>query len=98
MDRKPIGNTVMLKERPIQGQEVEGGIIIPDAFINEKEFYVVVKLGTGQLDKNGVMIPFQVDIDDVVIISKENPATTVNWEGVKVLIINQFEIIAKVNI
>ena len=98
MDRKSIGNTVMLKEHNRFAERKELGIFIPDISQKDTKYWKVVGLGTGCLDKNGVKVPFKVDVDDLVIIDiKNHVPTTVLWEDNKLLVINQNAVIAKVN-
>lgn len=98
MDRKSIGNSVMLKEYSFYKETKINDIFIPEIVKKEVEdkFWEVVELGTGELDKNGIMIPFKVGVGDIVMISNDKPPTTAFWDGTRVLIVNQKAVLAKV--
>lgn len=97
MDRKSIGNTVMLKEENFGPDVRDGNILIPDIVKDETKYWRVVELGTGCKDSDGIITPFKVNVGDLLIIDIENHApTTMLWENEKVLIINQNAILAKV--
>ncbi len=98
MQKKPIGNFVMLKEYKLEIEEEVGGIIVPDSTTVSSKMYEVTETGTGQLDENGVVKPFKVDIGDIVIVSEEHPKTTLNLENEKIIIVNQDEIVSKVEV
>ena len=93
---RAIGNHVMLEEVEMDSGKVVDGIVIPDVCEGNTKQYIVRKYGTGEFDDNGELIPFDIEIGDRVIISTEKPATTLKMDGVKVLIVNQNQIIAKV--
>jgi chaperonin GroES len=66
---KPLGNRVMVE--PIEEQEVTpSGIVIPETAKEEPNEGVVVALGTGKLDEQGKIIPFEVKSGDKVLLSK----------------------------
>ena len=98
MQKKPIGNFVMLKEYKLETEEEVGGILVPDNTTVSSKMYEVTETGTGQTDDNGDIRPFKVDIGDIVIVSEEHPKTTLNLESEKIIIVNQDEIVSKVEI
>lgn len=53
-----------------EGEQVKGGIIIPDAAKEKPQHAEVIALGTGKKDKAGNTIPFEVKTGDRVLISK----------------------------
>jgi co-chaperonin GroES (HSP10) len=97
MDRKSVGNTVMLKEVTEDNMDVQGDIFIPEVAKKETKIWEVVGLGTGVKDKNGKNTPFKVKVGEMVFVDTENHVpTTVYLNNEKIMIINQNGIIAKV--
>ena len=98
MDRRSVGNTVMLKEELQENQKSVGNICIPGIIKADTRYWRVVGLGTGVKDKNGKTTPFKVDIGDLIFIDLENNTpTTVTLDSEKLVIINQNAILAKVD-
>jgi len=66
---KPLGDRVLVK--PVEEAEVEkGGIIIPDTAKEKPQEGKVIALGTGKLDEDGKVIPFNVKKNDIVLMPK----------------------------
>jgi chaperonin GroES len=66
---KPLGDRVLVE--PAEEKETKkGGIIIPDSAKEKPVEGIVRALGTGKTDDNGKKIPFEVKINDRVLISK----------------------------
>lgn len=96
MDRKSIGNTVMLKEEKRNSLHKQGDIFIPDIVTEETRFWRVVGLGTGSTDKHGNITPFKVKVGELILIDMKNHVpTTVHIQGEKIVIINQNAVLAK---
>ncbi len=66
---KPLADRVLV-QRIEEGEEIKGGIIIPDSAKEKPQEARVVALGTGALDKDGKKIPFSVQVGDKVLIGK----------------------------
>jgi len=66
---KPLGDRVLVK--PVEEEEVQkGGIIIPDTAKEKPQEGKVIALGTGKLDDDGKVIPFNVKKGDIVLMPK----------------------------
>jgi len=66
---KPLGDRVLVK--PVDDGEVKkGGIIIPDTAKEKPQEGKVIALGTGKLDDDGKIIPFNVKKGDLVLMPK----------------------------
>lgn len=63
---KPIGNRILVE--PITDKESNNGIIIPDKYRKMCNIAKVLELGTGEINENGKLIPFQVKVGDTVIL------------------------------
>jgi len=69
MKIKPLGDRVLVQ--PVEEAEVEkGGIIIPDTAKEKPQEGKVVAVGTGKLDEDGKVIPFNVKKGDIVLMPK----------------------------
>ena len=69
MKIKPLGDRVLVE--PLEEEEVKkGGIIIPDTAKEKPQEGKVVAVGTGRLDENGKVIPFNVKKGDTVLMPK----------------------------
>ncbi len=69
MKIKPLGDRVLVE--PVEEAEVEkGGIIIPDTAKEKPQEGKIVAVGTGKLDDDGKVIPFNVKKGDIVLMPK----------------------------
>ncbi len=69
MKIKPLGDRVLVE--PIETDEVtKGGIIIPDTAKEKPQEGKVIALGTGKLDDDGKVIPFNVKKGDTILLPK----------------------------
>ena len=69
MNVKPLGDRILVK--PIEEKETnKGGIIIPDSAKEKPQEGKVIAIGTGKIDDNGKLIPFNVKKGDRVLMPK----------------------------
>ncbi|HNR93087.1 MAG TPA: co-chaperone GroES [Kiritimatiellia bacterium] len=69
MQIQPLGDRVLVE--PLKENEVKkGGIIIPDTAKEKPQEGKVIAVGTGKLDDNGKVIPFNVKKGDRVLMPK----------------------------
>ncbi len=69
MKIKPLGDRVLVQ--PVEAAvESKGGIIIPDTAKEKPQEGKVIAVGTGKLDDNGKVIPFNVKKGDRVLLPK----------------------------
>ena len=89
---KPLGDRVLVE--PAEEKEVKkGGIIIPDT-AKEKPMEAIVRaLGTGKTDDNGKKVPFEVKVNDRVLISKYG-GTEIKIDGKDYKILGSDDILA----
>jgi len=69
MKIKPLADRVLLKRVEL-GEEVRGGIIIPDTAKEKPQEAEVVAVGDGKLDDNGKRLAMTVKAGDRVLIGK----------------------------
>jgi len=89
---KPLGDRVLVE--PAEEKEVKkGGIIIPDT-AKEKPMEAIVRaLGTGKTDDDGKKVPFEVKVNDRVLISKYG-GTEIKIDGKDYKILGSDDILA----
>jgi len=69
MNIKPLSDRVLVE--PVKEAEVNrGGIIIPDAAREKPQEATVIAIGTGRLDQDGKIIPFNVKPGDTILMPK----------------------------
>jgi chaperonin GroES len=89
---KPLGDRVLVE--PVEEKEQKkGGIIIPDTAKEKPMEGVVRALGTGKIDDDGKKIPFEVKVNDRVLISKYG-GTEIKIEGREYKILGADDILA----
>ncbi len=92
MKIKPLGERVLVE--PVkEEQAVKGGIIIPDSAKEKPQEGKVIAVGTGKLDENGKVIPFNVKKGDTVLMPKYG-GTEVKVDGKEYQIMREEDILA----
>ena len=69
MKIRPLYDRILVK-RVDEGEQVKGGIIIPDTAKEKPQEGEVVAVGTGRLDDSGKTTPLQVKKGDRVLFGK----------------------------
>ena len=94
MNIKPLGNRIVVE--PIEQQDVTiGGIVLPDTAKEKPQKGVVLAVGPGEKDENGKHITLDVKVDDKVLFAKYS-GTEIKYEGKKILILRESDILAVV--
>ena len=89
---KPLGDRVLVE--PVEEKETKkGGIIIPDSAKEKPMEGLVRALGTGKTDDNGKKVPFEVKVNDRVLISKYG-GTEIKIDGKEYKILGADDILA----
>jgi len=89
---KPLGDRVLVE--PVEEKETKkGGIIIPDSAKEKPMEGMVRALGTGKTDDNGKKIPFEVKVNDRVLVSKYG-GTEIKIDGKEYKILGADDILA----
>ena len=89
---KPIGARVLV-ERVEAETKTAGGLFLPDSAKEKPQEAIVRALGTGGRDKDGQEIPFNVAVNNKVLISKYG-GTEVTVNGTTYTILNESDILA----
>lgn len=92
MKMKPIGNAVLV-EKITEEERKEGGIIIPS--VNKEKIIKskVLELGTGIMEEDGKIFPFEVKVGDTVMHPTEG-GTAITIDKKQYRIINAASILA----
>ena len=89
---KPLGNRVLV-ERVEAETKTAGGLFLPDTAKEKPQEAIVRALGTGGRDKDGNLIPFNVAVNDKVLITKYG-GTEVTLNGTTYTILSESDILA----
>ena len=94
MKMQPLGDRVIVKV--IEGEEVtKSGIVLPDTAKEKPQQGEVLAVGPGKTLDSGKKVALEVAEGDVIIFSKF-AGTEVKLDGEEVLILNERDILAKV--
>ena len=89
---RAIGDRVIVE--PIESEtKTPGGLIIPDAAKEKPSTGRVVVAGSGERTKDGVLIPLEVKIGDIVLYQKFT-GTDVTIDGKKYIVFHEKELLA----
>lgn len=92
---KPIGQRVLV-ERVEAETKTAGGLFLPETAKEKPQEAIVRALGTGGRDKDGAEIPFNVAVNDKVLITKYG-GTEVTYNGTTYTILNESDILAVID-
>jgi chaperonin GroES len=90
---KPVGGYILVKPQPEEEKTASGLIIQTSGKGERPQKGKIVALGTGKLDENGKIIPFNVKIGDVVMFKKYSPEE-IEIDGEEYLIMQESDILA----
>ena len=88
----PLHDRVIVK-RIEEGEQVRGGIIIPDSAKEKPQQGKVVAVGNGKADKDGKRIPLDVKDGDTILFGKYS-GQEVRVDGEDYLIMREDEVLA----
>lgn len=83
----------MLVERVEAETKTAGGLFLPDTAKEKPQEAIVRAIGTGGRDKDGNLIPFNVAVNDKVLITKYG-GTEVTLNGTTYTILSESDILA----
>ena len=89
---QPLGDRVLVEPVEI-GEQIKGGIVIPDAAKEKPQEAKVIALGTGKVDDEGKRVPFDVAVGDIVLTSKYG-GTEVRFDDKEYKTLNSSDILA----
>ncbi len=92
---KPLGQRVLV-ERVEAESKTAGGLFLPDTAKEKPQEAIVRAIGTGGRDKDGKEIPFNVAVNDKVLITRYG-GTEVSVNGTTYTILNESDILAVID-
>ena len=92
---KPLGNRVLV-ERVEAEVKTAGGLFLPDTAKEKPQEAIVRAIGTGGRDKDGNVIPFNVAVNDKVLITKYGGHEVTN-NGTTYTILSENDILAVID-
>lgn len=92
---KPLGNRVVVQ--PIEQEEITaGGIVLPETAKEKPQKGTVLAVGPGERNDEGKHVALEVEEGDTVLFAKYS-GTEIKYEGKKLLIMRESDILAKLN-
>jgi chaperonin GroES len=92
---KPLHDRVIVK-RIEEGEQVRGGIIIPDSAKEKPQEGEVIAVGEGKYRKDGSRQALDVQVGDRVLFGKYS-SSEIKIDGVELLIMREEEILGIIN-
>jgi chaperonin GroES len=92
MNVKPLYDRILVK-RNDAGEEVRGGIIIPDSAKEKPLEALVMAVGAGKRNEAGECVPLTVKVGDSILLGKY-AGTEVKLNGVEHIILREDEVLA----
>ncbi len=91
----PLGNRLVVQ--PIEEEEITaGGIVLPETAKEKPQKGTVLAVGPGERNDEGEYMALEVKEGDVVLFAKYS-GTEIKYEGKKLLIMREADILAKLN-
>jgi chaperonin GroES len=90
---EPMADRMVVK--PIEREEVtKGGIVLPDTAKEKPQEGEVLAVGPGRMSDDGVRIPMDINVGEVVLYSKYG-GTEVKVEDEELIILRESDVLAK---
>lgn len=92
---KPLGNRLVVQ--PIEEEEITaGGIVLPETAKEKPQKGTVLAVGPGERNDKGEHMPLEVAEGDQVLFAKYS-GTEIKYDGKKLLIMRESDILAIIN-
>src|SRR5512142_656647 len=92
MKVRPLNDRILVR-RIEEGEQVVGGIIIPDTAKEKPQQGKVVAVGAGKIKEDGGRIPLDVKADDTILFGKYS-GQEIKLDGEEFLIMREDEVLA----
>jgi len=92
MKVRPLNDRILVR-RIEEGEQVVGGIIIPDTAKEKPQQGKVVAVGAGKVKEDGGRIPLDVKADDTILFGKYS-GQEIKLDGEEFLIMREDEVLA----
>ncbi len=92
---KPLGNRLVVE--PIEQEEITaGGIVLPETAKEKPQKGTVLAVGPGERNEKGDHMALEVKAGDTVLFAKYS-GTEIKYDGKKLLIMRESDVLAKLN-
>ena len=88
----PVGDRVLVKKVEVAGEQIDGGIVIPDSVKETSVTHEIVSIGPGMFTPDGKTIPLTSKVGDIVMLPDHGPID-VTIKGVKYKVVREYEIL-----
>ena len=92
MDVRPLHDRIIVR-RDEQGEQQNGGIIIPDTAKEKPQRGTVIAAGSGSVKDGGTRVPLEVKAGDVILFGKYT-SQDIKLDGEEYLIMREDEVLA----
>jgi chaperonin GroES len=96
MKVKPLHDRILVK-RIEEGEQVVGGIIIPDTAKEKPQQGKVVAVGAGKIDDKGKRVPLDVKDGDTILFGKYS-GQEIKLDGEEFLIMREDEVLGVIEV
>ena len=97
MNIRPLRDKVIVKPRPVEEMS-KGGIIIPETAKDAPVEGTIVAIGSGILNREGNIIPLEVNVGDNILYRKNaQTVTEIEVGGDKYLIMSEIDILSVIS-
>ncbi len=97
MNIRPLRDKVIVKPRPVEEMS-KGGIIIPETAKDAPVEGTVIAVGSGILNRDGNVIPLEVNVGDNILYRKNaQTVTEIEVDGDKYFIMSEIDILSVVS-
>ncbi len=96
MEVQPLGDRVVVRVTEEEEEVTSSGIVIPESAKDKPQQGKVIAVGTGKTLDSGEKVELEVEEGDTIIFS-DYAGTEVKLEGEELLILQERDILAKVN-
>lgn len=96
MNVRPLRDKILVKPNPVQ-EVSKGGIIIPETAKDAPIEGTVIAVGSGILNREGIVIPLDVNLNDRILFRKNNNATEIETDGEKYFIMSEMDVLAVID-
>lgn len=91
----PLGNRLVVQ--PIEEEEITaGGIVLPETAKEKPQKGTVLAVGPGERNEKGDHVALEVEEGDKVLFAKYS-GTEIKYDGKKLLILRETDVLAKLN-
>jgi chaperonin GroES len=95
MDLRPLGDRVLVR-RVEEGEQIRGGIIIPDTAKEKPQQGEVIAIGNGKLLDSGERVAIEVKPGDKILFGKYSGAD-IKLDSVEYMILREDEILGVID-